>query len=64
MVRDMMGGGALVEDTLALWASALRDAKHRIRPLFTQARVAASAWQFVDTLLGNEPCKTGVLERP
>ncbi len=59
MIRDMMSGGASVEDTLALWASALRDAKHRIRPLFTQERVAASAWQFVDTLLGNEPRKTG-----
>jgi SRSO17 transposase len=37
----------------------LRDAKQRIRPLFTQERVAASAGQFLDGLLGNEPRKTG-----
>ncbi|MEY9463407.1 SRSO17 transposase [Bradyrhizobium ottawaense] len=54
-----MIGGASVEDTLTLWASSLRDAKQRIRPLFTQERVAASAWRFLDGLLGNEPRKTG-----
>ena len=54
-----MIGGASVENTLALWASSLRDAKQRIRPLFTQERVAASAWQFLDGLLGNEARKTG-----
>jgi SRSO17 transposase len=54
-----MIGGASVEDTLTLWASSLRDAKQRIRPLFTQERVAASAGQFLDGLLGNEPRKTG-----
>jgi SRSO17 transposase len=59
MVRDLMIGGASVEDTLALWASSLRDAKQRIRTLFTQERVAASAAQFLDGLLGNEPRKTG-----
>jgi SRSO17 transposase len=59
MIRDLMIGGASVEDTLTLWASSLRDAKQRIRPLFTQGRVAASAWQFLDGLLGNEPRKTG-----
>jgi len=59
MIRDLMIGGASVENTLALWASSLRDAKQRIRPLFTQERVAASAWQFLDGLLGNEPRKTG-----
>ena len=59
MIRDMMSGGASVEDTLALWASALRDGKRRIRPLFTQDRVATSAGQFLDALLGNEPRKTG-----
>jgi SRSO17 transposase len=59
MIRDLMIGGASVENTLALWASSLRDAKQRIRPLFTQGRVAASAWQFLDGLLGNEPRKTG-----
>jgi SRSO17 transposase len=59
MIRDMMIGGASVEDTLALWASALREGKRRIGPLFTQERVAASAGQFLDALLGNEPRKTG-----
>ncbi len=54
-----MIGGASVEDTLTLWASALRDIKRRMRPLFTQERVAASAMQFLDGLLGNERRKTG-----
>ena len=54
-----MSGGASVEDTLELCASSLRDVKERIRPLFTQARVAASAGDFLDALLGNEPRKTG-----
>src|ERR1700745_1466925 len=59
MIRDLMIGGASVEDTLTLWDSALVDVKQRIRPLFTQGRVAASAGQFLDGLLGNEPRKTG-----
>ncbi len=33
--------------------------KARLRPLFRQERVAASAWKFLDGLLGNEPRKTG-----
>ncbi len=59
MIRNMMIGGASVEDVLALWAASLREAKQRIRPLFTQDRVAASAERFLDALLGNEPRKTG-----
>ncbi len=59
MIQDLMTGGASIEDTLVLWASSLRDAKQRIRPLFTQERVARSAGQFLDALLGNEPRKTG-----
>jgi len=51
--------GASVETTLELWASSLRDVKGRIRSLFRQERVAASAGQFLDGLLGNEPRKTG-----
>jgi hypothetical protein len=35
--------GASIETTLELWGSSLREAKARIRPLFTQERVAASA---------------------
>jgi SRSO17 transposase len=51
--------GASIETTLEIWASALRDVKRRIHPLFGQERVAASAGQFLDGLLGNEPRKTG-----
>ena len=51
--------GTSVETTLELWASSLRDVKARIRPLFSQDRVAGSAGQFLDGLLGNEPRKTG-----
>jgi len=51
--------GASIETTLELWASSLRDVKTRIRPLFRQKRVAASAGQFLDGLLGNEARKTG-----
>src|ERR1700746_1413461 len=59
MIRDLMIGGASVEDTLTLWASLLREAKQRIRPLFTQDRVAISAGQFLDGLLSTEARKTG-----
>ena len=51
--------GASIETTLELWASSLRDVKERIRPLFTQERVAASAGLFLDGLLGDERRKTG-----
>ena len=54
-----MVGSASIETTLELWASSLRDVKAWIRPLFGQKRVAASAGQFLDGLLGNEPRKTG-----
>jgi SRSO17 transposase len=50
---------ASIETTLELWASALREGKARMRPLFTQERVATSAGLFLDSLLGNEPRKTG-----
>jgi len=51
--------GASIETTLELWASSLRDVKARMRPLFTQERVAISAGLFLDGLLGNERRKTG-----
>jgi SRSO17 transposase len=51
--------GASIETTLELWASSLRDVKARMRPLFTQERVAVSAGAFLDGLLGNEQRKTG-----
>src|SRR3954470_4517366 len=52
-------GVASIETTLELWASSLRDSKARMRRLFTQERVAASAGQFLDGLLGPERRKTG-----
>ena len=51
--------GASIETVLELWASALRDVKARMRGLFTQERVAASAGAFLDGLLGDERRKTG-----
>jgi SRSO17 transposase len=51
--------GASIETTLELWASSLRDVKGRMRVLFTQERVAASANLFLDGLLGDERRKTG-----
>lgn len=51
--------GASIETTLELWASSLRDVKARMRGLFTQERVAASANLFLDGLLGDERRKTG-----
>src|ERR1700722_4884415 len=50
---------ASIETTLELWASSLRAVKARIRPLFTQERVGASAGLFLDGILGNERRKTG-----
>lgn len=51
--------GASIEATLELWACCLRDVKARMRPLFSQDRVAASAGAFLDGLLGDERRKTG-----
>ena len=51
--------GASIEATLELWVSSLRDVNRRIRPLFTQQRVAISAGLFLDGLLGPERRKTG-----
>ena len=51
--------GLSIEATLELWASSLRDVKARIRPLFTQERVASSVGLFLDGLLGDERRKTG-----
>src|SRR3546814_9318524 len=56
---DLWMTGASIETTLELWASSLRDVKARIRGLFTQERVAASAGLFLDGLLGDERRKTG-----
>jgi SRSO17 transposase len=51
--------GVAIEDALELWAVSLREVKRRLRPLFTQERVAVSAGLFLDGLLGPERRKTG-----
>src|SRR5215831_12973843 len=59
MIRMSWAHAASVEETLALWAAALREIKKRIRPLFTQERVAMNAGLFLEGLLGDEQRKTG-----
>ncbi len=59
MERASWTTGVSIEGTLELWAADLREAKGRLRPLFTQERVAASAGAFLDGLLGEERHKTG-----
>src|SRR5476651_1192637 len=59
MIRRSWTRAASVEETLALWAASLREIKQRIRPLFTQERVAMNAGMFLEGLLGEEPRKTG-----
>lgn len=59
MIRRSWMTGLSIEATLELWASSLRNVKTRMRPLFTQERVAVSAGQFLDGLLGEERRKTG-----
>ena len=51
--------GVLIETTLELWASSLRDVEARMRGLFTQSRVAISAGSFLDGSLSDERRKTG-----
>jgi hypothetical protein len=50
---------ASIEETLALWAASLQEIRKRIRPLFTQERVATNAGLFLEGLLGDEQRKTG-----
>lgn len=57
--EEVVVTGASVEATLELWPSSLREVKARMRPLFSQPRVAASANSFLDDLLGDERRKTG-----
>src|SRR5690606_11774811 len=59
MSRRTWTMSASIETTLELWASSLREVKSRMRVLFTQERVAASANLFLDGLLGEERRKTG-----
>jgi SRSO17 transposase len=48
-----------IETKLELWASSLREVKRQMRPLFTQARVARSAENFLDGLLSENRRKNG-----
>ncbi|MCK1503331.1 IS701 family transposase, partial [Bradyrhizobium sp. 188] len=48
MIRMSWTRAASVEETLALWAASLREVKQRIRPLFTQERVATNAGLFLE----------------
>src|SRR5438045_7033090 len=59
MIRSSWTPAASIEETLALWASSLREIKKRIRPLFLQERVATNAGLFLEGLLGDEQRKTG-----
>src|SRR5438105_9073636 len=59
MIRRSWTRAASIEETLALWAASLREVKKRIRPLFTQERVATNAGLFLEGLLGDEQRKTG-----
>src|SRR5260370_84460 len=59
MIRRSWTQPASIEETLALWAGALREIKQRIRRLFNQDRVARNAGLFLESLLGDEQRKTG-----
>ena len=59
MIRRSWTRAASIEETLGLWAASLREIKKRIRPLFTQERVATNAGLFLEGLLGDEQRKTG-----
>jgi hypothetical protein len=66
MIRDLMIAAASVEDTLTLFASSLRDAKWRIRPLFAQERglgVAVSR-RIVGQRAGQERLNAGAAGDP
>src|SRR5260370_37102597 len=59
MIRRSWTRAASIEETLALWATSLRELKKRRRPLFRQERVAPNAGLFLEGLLGDEQRKTG-----
>jgi hypothetical protein len=58
MIRRSWTQPASIEETLALWATSLREIKKRIRPLFNQDRVARNAGLFLESLLGDEQRKS------
>lgn len=50
---------ATIEGILEIWQTRVEEIKERIRPLFSQQRVAENAGRFLEGLLGNEARKTG-----
>ncbi len=56
---EVVVAGASIAATLEPWASSLREVKARMRPVFSQERVAASANSLLDGLLGDERRETG-----
>src|ERR671939_349869 len=59
MARRVLVTGIADEAPRGVWGASLRNVKQRIRPLFRQERMAASAGLFLDALLGPERRKTG-----
>lgn len=57
--KEVVVTGASIEATLELWTSSLRELKARVRPIFSQKPVAASANSFLDRLLSDERYQTG-----
>jgi hypothetical protein len=68
----MIGRGwrsvASIEERLEPWAASPREAKARMRALFTREftreRAAASAGRFIDGVLGEERRETGWMRAP
>src|ERR1700682_3420058 len=59
MIRMSWARAPSVQETLGLVAALRRRVKKRIRPLFTQERVATNAGLLLEGLLGDEQRKTG-----
>jgi hypothetical protein len=56
---EVMDGGGIDRDDAGAVDIGAAGCEARMRPLFTQERVAVSAGLFLDCLLGNEQRKTG-----
>src|SRR5213083_3071121 len=61
MIRRSWTQAASIEETLALWAASLREIKKRIRPLFTQERVATNAGLFLEGPVGSGRRRLAIL---
>ncbi|MCL2715729.1 MAG: IS701 family transposase, partial [Alphaproteobacteria bacterium] len=58
MIRDLMIGGAPVEETAALWTKECAAVKQRMRWAFQRDSVAVTAGKYIDALLSDEQRKT------